>query len=178
MIESKKGLIVLAGMVGLMAILYTLLRLIPPPKAYQASQDEISLLSINPVDVSSAQTQWNDERHIYTQNDGQWYRDGEIADYNATDLRITYMSYLYSDNLVSDAAQDLEPYGLDTPQAEASFETFSGECYTILFGIETVDQKSRYMMIEGSSAVYTIPIEAFEVIFQDEIEEDGNDEDT
>lgn len=166
MIENRRTLILAAALTALLAVLYVTLLLLPEREMYRPSQDQISLLSINPVDIHMAQTRRGDERHLYEQRGGAWYRDGEAVDYNATDLKITFISYLYSDNLVAEASENLGIYGLDEPRAEASFETFDGESHRVLFGIETVNQKSRYMMLEGRSEVYTVPVEAYELIFE------------
>lgn len=167
MIESRKTLVCTAVLAFLTAILYVVLLLIPQKEGYRASQDQISLLSINPKDVASAYTRFEDREHSYTQTDGTWYRDGAAVDYNETDLRITFISYLYSDNLVVADAEDLSVYGLDAPVAQAGFETYEGESHQVFFGIETVDQKSRYMMVDDQQSVYTIPADAFEVLFEE-----------
>lgn len=168
MIESQKTLAWIAGIPVLMLALYLVLLFIPQPKTYDARQDQISLLSINPVNVRSMTTVLDGRQHVFEQKDGVWRCDGAETDYNTTDLRVTCVSYLYSDNLVCKDAEDLAVYGLDEPAGEASFVTDTEERYRVLFGIETVDRASRYMMIDGDNDVYTLPIEAFDIIFQNE----------
>ena len=168
MIESRKTLLIMSALLLLALGVYLALVLIPKPEGYRRSQDEISLLSVNPVDVASAETVYGGEAHRYEQLDGRWYRDGAPADYGETDLRITCISYLYSDNLVSGGAADLGVYGLDAPVAEASFATRTGERHRVRFGIETVDQNSRYMMVDDRDDVYTVPSEVFDIIFATE----------
>ena len=58
--------------------------------------------------------------------------------------------------------------GLDAPVAEASFATRTGERHRVRFGIETVDQNSRYMMVDDRDDVYTVPSEVFDIIFATE----------
>lgn len=172
MIESRKTLVCMAALAFMTAAVYVALLLIPQKEAYRASMDQISLLSVNPVDVAAAYTRFEGSEHAYVQADGTWYRDGEATDYNETDLRITLISYLYSDNLVAAGAGDLSVYGLEEPVAEAGFETFDGENHSVHFGIATVDQKSRYMMVDDQNSIYTIPVDAFEVIFEESERED------
>lgn len=168
MIESRRGMIIVAAIALSFTILFLVLQVIPEGEKYSAAQDQISLLSINPVNVRSVTTRYDDIVHGFMLNEGEWYMDGEVADYNATDLRVTCISYLYSDNLVTDSAEELSIYGLDAPIAEASFETFDDECHSVVFGIESIDGSSRYMMLDGNGVVYTIPEEVFEVIFDEE----------
>ncbi|MGI5919264.1 MAG: DUF4340 domain-containing protein [Christensenellales bacterium] len=168
MTESRKTIIVLLAVAGALAILLAVLAISPKAQAYDPGKDQISIFSYNTAQVASVTLARGDNQRKILQIEGGWaLADGTALDYDATDLLVTFIAYLYSDNLVEEHADSMAPYGLEPPSARASFTLIDGTSHTIDFGGMTPNGKSVFMRVDGSDTVYSVPFDVYSIIFAD-----------
>lgn len=166
MIESKRTIMLLLAMIGVLALLLGVLMILPQAASYNAQQDEISIFSYPTSEVARIDITRKDRVYTMLQDETGWHsQDGTELDYGSADLLVTFLSYLYSDNLVEAHAKDLGIYDLETPGDIAVFYLVDQTHHTVSFGAETVNGKSVYMRVDDADTVYTISWDAHDIIF-------------
>lgn len=166
MIESRKTLLALSFLLILTLMVYCMLHVAQPNSAKTPQPEQVSLLSIRTSDLTQVEFASDSGVSTIFQNDDGWaWADGTVINSETADLMVTFLSYLYSDDVVKRGETDYVKYGLDPPQRIVAFETKEGERHVVEFGNVTATGKSVYMRLDGSDTVYTISYDAYDIIF-------------
>ncbi len=168
--ESRRSIIILLIAAGMLALILAMLQAWPKAQGNDESLNNINIFDYKTTEIQSVTLIRNSAKRIMIQKNKEWMlEDGTKLDYNDADLLVTFISYLYSDNLVEEHTRNKGLYGLEDPPALVSFTLMDGSGHLIEFGNMTADQKSIYMLIDGQDTVYTMPVDIFNIIFEDVI---------
>ena len=165
MTKRTKNLVVIGIFVLSMAIVLLILVLTQPKpdvdNGDSATGDIISVLSYDRDDVANLTIK--NEYGEYTIRNGV---SGFVIDeYNGFRQNSTTMgaagrcaATINAQALVEENSQELEKYGLsaDSPEAQCDVVLKNGTKYTLFFGIDSPDGKTRYFRLADSNDVYTV----------------------
>lgn len=168
MSKRVKNLVVIGVFILSMALVMLIL-VLTAPKDKVDDADEvktdttISVLNLNRDDVSEM-TVKNENGEFTVRNTSFGFTIDEFSglSQNSTTMAAAARcaTELNATELVEENAQDLAKYGLADGGLKASCDVTmkDGTKYTVCYGIETPDGKTRYFRLGDSSSVYTIAL--------------------
>lgn len=166
MIESRRTVVVLLLILAVLLLANVILHFSQPAQPEVYLPEQISLVSVRIPDLKWVEIIRDDstERILQKENGWEWV-NGTSINAETADLMVTFLAYLYSEDVVCRNETDFMQYGLEPPIDIAVFETTSGERHTVEFGNITATGRSVYMRLDKTDTVYTISFEAYDIIF-------------
>ena len=133
----------------------------------QQKDDLITVAEIRPQDVRLMTITREGSSVSLEKHDGVWqYENDEEAavDQLLTESALTYVSYVYANEIVFDSVEDRTPYGLDPAVMTVTLKLNGGEEYTYLFGLPASDQKNVFMQLQGDPRLYLFGMDKYKQI--------------
>lgn len=122
-----------------------------PPKILTLAEDQMRQIEIRRKDEQPTVIRKNDA--------GKWEMTAPQAlriDADAVSSMTSTLASLNSDRLIEEKAQDLTPYGLNSPALELQVSQKDGKTHRLLIGDETPTGGGYYARLDGDPRVFTI----------------------
>lgn len=165
MAQRKKTLLIIGLFIISMAIVLAVLVLTLPKDEEEedtdSAQSGLSLLSYSRDDVMEMDIK-NELGTFTVRNGVQGFGIDGYSEFRQNSTIMGAMARcaaeLTAQELAEENAQDLDKYGLsaDNPKARADVKLKDGTEYTLYFGIDAPDQRTRYVRLSDSNDVYTV----------------------
>lgn len=176
MSKRSRSLLIIGIFIVSMALVLTLLLLTQPKdEAEDESEAEttaLTVLNYKRDDVATL-TVTNETGSFTVRNGLQGFVIDEHNGFRQNSTTMGAMAKcateLTAQALVEENAENLDKYGLsdDAPKSRADVTLKDGTEYTVLFGIDAPDKRTRYVRLSDSKDVYTVLINSSGYFFYD-----------
>jgi hypothetical protein len=164
---ARKRLLILIILILVFAVVAAAAILLFTRPENQNKDELITVAEIRPQDVRLMRIAREGESVSLVKEDGVWhYEDNRNAavDQLLTESALTYVSYVYANEIVFDSVADKTVYGLDPAELTVSLTLDNGQEYTYLFGLPSSDRNNVFMQLQGDAKLYLFGIDKYRQI--------------
>lgn len=157
--KKHRNLIILGVVLVLLVGSYVFIKLKPKKKNTSADADTIKLMDIDAKKIKKLTIKTKDSSVEVERTADSWKlsTDPNIKiDSNTVESIASAFASLSANRMITDKQDELDSYGLKTPENEATATLDSGEKKTFYIGGKSPDDLYYYVMAKGDTKVYTI----------------------
>lgn len=158
---SKKAIIGIISLVFVLVLVGVALLLLPKATGKNAAKEGTKSLSdFSYLDITGIDLERPDGLIKLRLNNKSWYFEEDPSfdlDQNSAVAVATNCSYLSAEELVSVKKDELGALGLAPAQYKVQVYLKDGSSPVYLIGLQTMDKKGRYAMVQGGDKIVVIP---------------------